>query len=83
VKVDGEMSGMRRSLQAGKGAEKAGPVLQCPIAIQLLREADGRWITDITELPGVTVYGEAPEEATLKAKALEPRSGTLRFSVAA
>jgi predicted RNase H-like HicB family nuclease len=39
----------------------------------LLRETDGRWIADISELPGVTVYGANPEEATVKAKALALR----------
>jgi predicted RNase H-like HicB family nuclease len=34
--------------------------------IRLLRETDGRWIADIPELPGVTVYGASSEEATLK-----------------
>jgi predicted RNase H-like HicB family nuclease len=43
------------------------------LTIRLLRETDGRWIADITELPGVTVYGVTPEEATLKAKALALR----------
>ena len=43
------------------------------LTIRLLREADGRPIGDIPELPGVTVYGSTPEEATLKAKALAPR----------
>ena len=67
------------------------------LTIRLLREADGRWIADISELPGVTVYGSTPDEATLKAKALAlrviaeeiehgemlPGADTLRFSVAA
>ena len=43
------------------------------LTIRLLRETDGRWIADISELPGVTVYGATPEEATLKAKALALR----------
>jgi predicted RNase H-like HicB family nuclease len=65
--------------------------------IRLLRETDGRWIADIPELPGVTVYGTTPEEATLKVKALalrviaeeiehgemKPAADTLRFSIAA
>jgi len=65
--------------------------------IRLLRETDGRWIADIPELPGVTVYGVTPEEATLKAKALAirviaeeiehgelpPEADSLRFSIAA
>ncbi len=43
------------------------------LTIRLLREADGRSIGDIPELPGVTVYGATPEEAALKAKALALR----------
>jgi predicted RNase H-like HicB family nuclease len=65
------------------------------LTIRLLRETDGCWIADISELPGVTVYGATPEEATLKAKALRviteeiehgempPGADTLRFSIAA
>jgi len=37
------------------------------------KDPDGRWIGDVPELPGVTVYGVTPEEATLKAKALALR----------
>jgi len=36
------------------------------LTIRLLQETDGRWIGDIAELPGVTVYGSTPEEATRK-----------------
>jgi predicted RNase H-like HicB family nuclease len=43
------------------------------LTIRLLRETDGRWIADIPELPGVTVYGATSDEATLKAKALALR----------
>jgi predicted RNase H-like HicB family nuclease len=67
------------------------------LTIRLLREADGRWIGDVPELPGVTVYGATPEQATLKAKALAlrviaeeiehgemtPAADTLQFSTAA
>ncbi len=67
------------------------------LTIRLLREADGRWIADIPELPGVTVYGSGPDEATLRAKALALRviaeeiehgelrgdADTLQFSIAA
>ena len=67
------------------------------LTIRLLRERDGRWISDIPELPGVTVYGSTPEEATLKVKALalrviaeeiehgemKPSTDTLQFSIAA
>lgn len=67
------------------------------LTIRLLRETDGRWIADISELPGVTVYGATPEEATRKAKALAlrviaeevehgemlPGADTFQFSIAA
>jgi predicted RNase H-like HicB family nuclease len=43
------------------------------LTIRLLREADGRWIGDVPELPGGTVYGATSSEATLKAKALALR----------
>jgi predicted RNase H-like HicB family nuclease len=67
------------------------------LTIRLLRENDGRWIGDIAELPGVTVYGATSEEATTKVKALalrviaeemehgelKPAADTLQFSIAA
>ena len=67
------------------------------LTVRLLREEDGRWIGDVPELPGVTVYGATSDEATLKAKALAlrviaeeiehgemtPDADTLQFSVAA
>ena len=67
------------------------------LTIRLLRETDGRWIGDVSELLGVTVYGATPEQATLKTKALAlrviaeeiehgempPGADRLRFSIAA
>jgi predicted RNase H-like HicB family nuclease len=67
------------------------------LTVRLLRETDGRWIAGISELPGVTVYGATPEEATMKVKALALRviaeeiehgqvsaeTDRLRFSIAA
>jgi predicted RNase H-like HicB family nuclease len=67
------------------------------LTIRFLLETDGRWIADIPELPGVTVYGATVEEATIRAKELAlrviaeemengempPGSDTLRFSIAA
>ena len=67
------------------------------LTIRLLRETDSRWVADIPELPGVTVYGATAGEATVKAKALALRviaeeiehgampaaSDTLQFSIAA
>lgn len=39
-------------------------------AVDTEQETDGRWIGEVTELPGVMVYGESREEAVAKAKAL-------------
>ncbi|HKR66033.1 MAG TPA: type II toxin-antitoxin system HicB family antitoxin [Thermoanaerobaculia bacterium] len=38
--------------------------------VALERETDGRWIGEVTELPGVLVYGTTRDEAVAKAKAL-------------
>lgn len=38
--------------------------------VDVERESDGRWIGEVTELPGVLVYGASREEAVAKAKAL-------------
>jgi predicted RNase H-like HicB family nuclease len=40
------------------------------LTVELDREADGRWIAEVVELPGVMVYGASREEALGKAKAL-------------
>lgn len=41
--------------------------------IRILREEDGRWIGDVPELPGASVYGSSPDEASRKARALALR----------
>jgi len=41
--------------------------------IELDREQDGRWLTEIPELPGVMAYGQTQEEALAKVKALALR----------
>ena len=38
--------------------------------VELEREEDGRWIGEVTDLPGVLVYGANRDEAIAKAKAL-------------
>lgn len=38
------------------------------------READGRWIAEIPEIPGVLAYGRTEEEARAKAYALALRA---------
>ncbi len=43
------------------------------LTIRLLRETDGRWIGDVPERPGVSVYGATQDEATVKAKSLALR----------
>lgn len=41
--------------------------------IELEREEDGRWIAEISDLPGVMVYGESRDEAISRVKALALR----------
>lgn len=38
--------------------------------VETEREADGRWIAEVRELPGVLVYGQSRDEAVRKAQAL-------------
>jgi predicted RNase H-like HicB family nuclease len=41
--------------------------------IEIKREDDGRWIAEVPDSPGVTVYGKSREEAISKVKALALR----------
>ncbi len=41
--------------------------------IEIEREEDDRWIAEISELPGVMVYGNSRSEAISKAEALALR----------
>jgi len=41
--------------------------------IEVDREEDGRWIVEVSDLPGVMVYGGTREEALARAKALALR----------
>lgn len=38
--------------------------------VDIEQETDGRWIGEVTELPGVLAYGATRDEAVSKAKAL-------------
>jgi len=41
--------------------------------IEIGREEDGRWIAEVSDLPGVMVYGQTREQAISKAEALALR----------
>jgi predicted RNase H-like HicB family nuclease len=43
------------------------------LTIEIEREADGRWIAEVPELPGVLAYGLTANEAAAKAQALALR----------
>jgi predicted RNase H-like HicB family nuclease len=43
------------------------------LTVELDRETDGRWIADVTELPGVMVYAPTRDEALAAAQALALR----------
>ena len=40
------------------------------LSVEFEQEEDGRWIAEVTELPGVLAYGDNPEDARAKAQAL-------------
>ena len=42
-------------------------------AIEVEQEADGRWIADVPELPGVMAYGATRDEAVRRAQVLSLR----------
>ena len=41
--------------------------------IEIDQEADGRWIAEVPDLPGVLMYGETREEAIARVQALALR----------
>ena len=41
--------------------------------VEVEREVDGRWIAEVSELPGVLAYGDSVEQAQAKAQALALR----------
>ena len=43
------------------------------LRIEVEREEDGRWLTEVPELPGVMAYGQTREEAIARVKALALR----------
>ena len=43
------------------------------LSVQCEREADGRWIADVVDLPGALAYGATADEATARAKSLALR----------
>jgi predicted RNase H-like HicB family nuclease len=43
------------------------------LKVELEREEDGRWIAEISDLPGVLAYGISAEEARAKVQALALR----------
>lgn len=44
------------------------------LSVEFDREADGRWIADIPDLPGVMAYGKTREEATARVEAVALRA---------
>jgi predicted RNase H-like HicB family nuclease len=43
------------------------------LTVEVEQEADGRWIAEVLELPGVLTYGQTPPEAVARAQALALR----------
>lgn len=47
--------------------------------IECEQEADGRWLAEVLEIPGVLVYGRTPEEVLTKAQAQALRAIAARI----
>ena len=43
------------------------------LTVETEQEEDGRWIAEVTELPGVLSYGVTEDEARMRAQALALR----------
>ncbi|NCO66896.1 MAG: HicB family protein [Candidatus Aquicultor secundus] len=43
------------------------------LVLEIEQEADGRWLAEIADLPGVMAYGQTPDEAKARAQALALR----------
>jgi predicted RNase H-like HicB family nuclease len=43
------------------------------LTIELDQEEDGRWIAEVVDIPGSLAYGETPDQAKAKAKAIALR----------
>lgn len=41
-----------------------------PFSIEVEREVDGRWIAEISDLPGVLTYGQSRQEAVERVQVL-------------
>ena len=48
-------------------------MVQPRMQIEIEQEEDGRWLTEIPDLPGVMVYGATRDEAVARVKALALR----------
>jgi predicted RNase H-like HicB family nuclease len=48
-------------------------VIVMPVSIEIEQEDDGRWIAEVTDLPGVLAYGDDRAQALGKAQALALR----------
>ena len=42
-------------------------------SIEIEREADGRWLAEVSDLPGVLAYGSSEQEAKARVQALALR----------
>jgi predicted RNase H-like HicB family nuclease len=43
------------------------------LIIETEQEEDGRWIAEVSDLPGVIVYGQSQQDAVVRVKALALR----------
>jgi predicted RNase H-like HicB family nuclease len=67
----GRDDGARAARTLLPGTIKANDMVEIqPIRVDVEREADGRWLAVVPELPGVMVYGVTEAEAIRRVKAI-------------
>jgi predicted RNase H-like HicB family nuclease len=52
----------------------ASRVIPMQFTLEVEREADGRWLAEVAQLPGALAYGASADEAMTKAEALALRA---------
>ena len=62
---------MRSVARHRQGGWKDVTWSQIPVEVE--REDDGRWLAEVTAVPGALAYGATPAEAAVKAQALALR----------
>jgi predicted RNase H-like HicB family nuclease len=70
--TDGQPIGLRHCKE--RPTVVGGRMRSMNLNLEVEQEADGRWMAEVLELPGVMAYGASADEAMVKAEALALRA---------